>query len=129
MEDTLTLFKLLSEKNRLRIVAALMEEDELCACQIRELLGLAGSTVSRHLAQMVDGKILLSRKDGRWVYFRIRKSMAISFPLEWLEKKLERDLRLQLDKQRLADILLEDKEDICRRQRLADMPDVHFAMG
>jgi len=50
MKNTVSLLKALSDQNRLRVVAALLSEPELCACQIKELLNVTGATVSRHLA-------------------------------------------------------------------------------
>ncbi|MCP4021796.1 MAG: winged helix-turn-helix transcriptional regulator, partial [Desulfobacteraceae bacterium] len=72
MEKTLSILKALSDKNRLRITAALLHYDELCACQITELLQLSGATVSRHLSLLHQSKILGRRKDGRWIFYFFR---------------------------------------------------------
>ena len=68
MEPLLPL-KALADRNRLRIVAALADYEELCACQLTELLGVSGATASRHLAQLTASGLLASRKDGRWVHY------------------------------------------------------------
>ena len=65
MNTTARILKALSEPNRLRIVMALTDNRELCACQITELLRLSGATVSRHLAQLTLCGLLESRKEGR----------------------------------------------------------------
>jgi DNA-binding transcriptional ArsR family regulator len=62
------LHKALSSQARLRIVA-MLRGGELCACQIQAVLGLAPSTVSRHVGELRDAGLLTERKDGRWVYF------------------------------------------------------------
>lgn len=62
MEKVLSIMKALSDANRLRIVSALMAFDELCACQITELLQVSGATVSRHLALLVNAEVLESRR-------------------------------------------------------------------
>ena len=49
MDGTVNLLKALSDTNRLRTVLALHRYEELCACQITELLQVTGETVSRHL--------------------------------------------------------------------------------
>jgi len=48
----------MSDKNRLRILNALLSHEELCACQITELLQIAGAAASRHLSLMVSSGIL-----------------------------------------------------------------------
>ncbi len=62
------LHKALSSQVRLRIIA-MLRKGELCACQIQAVLGLAPSTVSRHVAELRDAGLLTERKDGRWVHF------------------------------------------------------------
>ena len=64
------LHKALASPARLRIVA-MLRDGELCACQIQAVLGLAPSTVSRHVAELRDAGLVTERKDGRWVYFRL----------------------------------------------------------
>ena len=44
---------------------------ELCVCQIVELLGLAPSTVSKHLAILKQARLVDSRKEGRWMFYRL----------------------------------------------------------
>jgi ArsR family transcriptional regulator len=63
-------FKALSDLNRLRILKALQTRI-LCACEIRELLGLASSTVSQHLDVLKDAGFIIDVKDGRWVNYMI----------------------------------------------------------
>jgi ArsR family transcriptional regulator, arsenate/arsenite/antimonite-responsive transcriptional repressor len=64
------IFKALSDMNRLRILKALQTRI-LCACEIRELLGLASSTVSQHLDVLKDAGFIIDMKDGRWVNYMI----------------------------------------------------------
>ena len=49
MREFMAVLKALADENRVRAVAALRGR-ELCVCQIVELLGLANSTVSKHMA-------------------------------------------------------------------------------
>lgn len=88
MKKTVSLLKALSDQNRLRVVAALLSSNELCACQIKELLKVTGATVSRHLALLIQTGIVDSRKDGRWVYYRLQKKNSdFSALILWLEKQ------------------------------------------
>jgi len=118
MDECLKILKALSDQNRLRIVAALMNYEELCACQITELLHVTGATVSRHLGQLVNAGILKNRKDGRWIYYRLHTSNTIILPvIEWIKNKLADDNILTDDRAAIEKILADDKEDLCRRQR------------
>lgn len=117
MESLLTIFKALADKNRLRIVASLQRQDELCACQIIEMLGVAGATASKHLAFLQDAGMITSRKDGRWNYFSLNKNLPQDFPGEWLKKTLNNLPEIITDEKHLDVILLESPVDICRRQR------------
>ena len=68
MEQTLNILKALADRNRLRIVIALEDYGEMCACQITELLQVAGATSSRHLSLLVNADIVKARKEGRWIF-------------------------------------------------------------
>ena len=69
MKEFISVAKALSDENRARILLALGGR-ELCVCQVVELLGLAGSTVSRHMAILRQSGLVTARKDGRWIYYR-----------------------------------------------------------
>lgn len=70
MEDNTKIFKALSDKNRLRILKALQSK-VLCACEIRELLQLANSTVSQHLKILKESKFIIERKNGKWINYQV----------------------------------------------------------
>ena len=70
MQETLEIFKSLSDINRLRILKALQTK-KLCVCEIRELLQLANSTVSQHLKILRENDFVLEEKDGRWVNYML----------------------------------------------------------
>ncbi len=117
MQNLISVFKALADKNRLRIVASLWEQDELCACQVIEMLGVTGATVSRHLTILQDAGIIVSRKDGRWIYFRLSEQLPKEFPREWLQNTLHGMPEIIKDQENLDSILKENPVDICRRQR------------
>ncbi|MDA3820531.1 MAG: metalloregulator ArsR/SmtB family transcription factor, partial [Candidatus Delongbacteria bacterium] len=86
MDDFLSILKALSDKNRLRIFYALLSYEELCACQITELLQVTGATASRHLSIMVNAGILKNRKDGRWIYFRLNtEDLSLEPVINWVK--------------------------------------------
>ncbi len=118
MENLLTILKAMSDKNRLRIFNALLSYDELCACQITELLQVAGATASRHLSLMVNAGILKNRKNGRWIYFRINNEERSLDPMfKWVKQKLENSEQIKKDHDKLQRIALIPCEDLCREQR------------
>ena len=117
MTHSLEILKALSDLNRLRIVAALSRHDELCACQITELLEVAGATVSRHLAILQRSGLLDSRKEGRWVYYRLAPPIGTEPVLTWLENSFEESEVMQADFRALEKIIRIGREDLCRMQR------------
>ena len=117
MDTTLGIMKALSDKNRMRCVAALWRFDELCACQITELLQVSGATASRHLAILQKSGLVDSRKEGRWVFYRLQKPEGSSQLFQWLEHSLSGTHELVEDFQFLKKILDMTPEDLCRMQR------------
>ena len=117
METTLEILKALSEKNRMRVVAALWRFDELCACQITELLTVSGATASRHLGILQKAGLVDSRKEGRWVYYRLRQPIKSELLFQWLEHSLGGADELVKDFQSLKKIVGITREDLCRQQR------------
>ena len=65
-------FKALAEPNRIRILK-MLEVRPLCVCEITDILGLATSTVSRHLAVLRDSELIADEKDGKWVEYRLNE--------------------------------------------------------
>jgi ArsR family transcriptional regulator, arsenate/arsenite/antimonite-responsive transcriptional repressor len=118
MDAPLLVLKALADRNRLRMVAALTERGELCACQLTELSGVAGATVSRHLSLLVQAGVAESRKEGRWVHYRLRPGVADKGPLaKWLREALADSPDVERDRKALDRILARDREDLCRDQR------------
>ena len=90
MYEFLNITKALAEENRLRILLAL-DAQELCVCQIIELLELAPSTVSKHMSVLRQARLIDGRKDGRWMYFRLADENApidVKEAIAWVKKSL-----------------------------------------
>ena len=45
---------------------------DVCACTFSEQLGLSAATVSHHMTVLREAGLVAGRKDGLWVYYRIR---------------------------------------------------------
>lgn len=120
MDNALEILKALSDKNRSRVVAALTRYDELCACQITELLQVSGATASRHMGILQKAGLVGSRKDGRWVYFFLTKPEGSEPLFQWLETSLLNSEQVRNDFQALEEIVGMTREDLCRMQRGED---------
>lgn len=67
----LQLFKNLSDETRLSIVLLLSEMGELCVCDLCTALEQSQPKISRHLAMLRESGLLLDRKQGKWVHYRL----------------------------------------------------------
>ncbi|MBW5813862.1 As(III)-sensing metalloregulatory transcriptional repressor ArsR [Yersinia kristensenii] len=67
----LQLFKNLSDETRLGIVLLLKEMGELCVCDLCSALEQSQPKISRHLAMLRESGLLLDRKQGKWVHYRL----------------------------------------------------------
>lgn len=76
MKQNVQLYKTLADETRLRILALLLSEGELCVCDIIAALKLPQSTTSRHLAHLRKAGWVNDRRCGLWIYYSIRDSDA-----------------------------------------------------
>jgi DNA-binding transcriptional ArsR family regulator len=116
--EFLNITKALAEENRLRILLAL-EVEELCVCQIIELLELAPSTVSKHMSVLRQARLVDSRKDGRWTYYRLADAGApseVRDAIAWVKKSLAANECIRKDAGKLEEILKIDREILCNQQ-------------
>ena len=110
--------KALADENRVRILAALRSR-ELCVCQVIALLELAPSTVSKHLSILRNARLIASRKQGRWMYYRLAGDEApaeIEDSLSWIFRSIGENTRIVEDSLRLKEILKIDPEVLCSLQ-------------
>lgn len=71
----LALFKNLSEETRLTLVLLLRQAGELCVCELVSALEESQPKVSRHLAMLRESGLLIDRREGKWVYYRLSPHM------------------------------------------------------
>ncbi|MBD3419265.1 MAG: metalloregulator ArsR/SmtB family transcription factor [Chitinivibrionales bacterium] len=105
-----------SDPNRVRAFMAL-RNGELCVCQLIELLKLAPSTVSKHMSVLKDAGLVLSRKDSRWVYYRIPDKDTgtfISALTGIVADYLERDLTIKRDAKAVLKITSMSLSETCK---------------
>lgn len=65
------LFKALSDQTRLKIAYALLQEEELCVCDVAHIIGATTATVSHHLRLLRNLGIAKSRKEGKLVFYSL----------------------------------------------------------
>lgn len=70
MKDFIKTMKALSDPNRVKVVK-LLDRKELCVCEITEALQMAQSTVSKHLRILEEAGLVLYRKLGPWIFYRL----------------------------------------------------------
>jgi len=117
VRDILAITKALADGSRLRVLM-LLQTGELCACQIIEMLRLAPSTVSRHMAVLHQGRLVESRKEGRWIYYRLAGKDApppARRAIRWLGESLKNDRQIVQDARRLERVHKMDPEKLCAR--------------
>jgi DNA-binding transcriptional ArsR family regulator len=69
-ERMAAVFKVLADPSRCRLVAALVEAEELCVCDLAATVGLSESSTSHHLRVLRALNLVRARRDGRMVYYR-----------------------------------------------------------
>lgn len=73
-EDTLTrlsdLFKVFGDGTRIRILYALFEQ-EVCVCDLAQLLGMTQSAVSHQLRVLKQARLIRSRREGKTIFYAL----------------------------------------------------------
>lgn len=65
------MFRACSDWTRLRILNLLRHRDELCVCDIVDLLGVPQPKASRHLRYLRKAGLVRVRQDGRWSHYAL----------------------------------------------------------
>lgn len=112
LDRTLGVTKALANPARLRILAAL-ERGESCVCQLTAVLGLATSTVSAHLSELRRAGLLLDRKDGKIVFYRLAEDPNLRAWRRIVAGALRDDPRIAEDSAFLDRIKSVDVETFC----------------
>jgi len=96
-------FRILGDETRLRSLALIADQDELCVCELVAALDLSQPKISRHLSALRDAGLLEARRDAQWVFYRITKTLP-----DWQNRVIQAALEgitdepvLKLDRTRL----------------------------
>ena len=66
------IFKVLADQTRLKVTYALCCEDELCVCDVANIIGSSMATASHHLRLMRNMGIAKYRKEGKLVFYSLQ---------------------------------------------------------
>ena len=70
MNELVTIFKALSDETRLRVIK-LLEQGELCVCDITAALDMVQPKVSFHLSALKEAGFIKDRKQGKWIHYSL----------------------------------------------------------
>lgn len=103
MNDIVLFAKALSDPTRIRIVAALRSH-ELCVCELSDGLEMSQSTLSSHLQTIRQAGLVRTRKEGKWIYYRLDSDLAPAVEALFAHYigALASDRRLKRDAERIA---------------------------
>ena len=106
MEMLASYFKGLADENRLRILNLLFH-GELCGCDIQYVLNVSQSTASRHLSYLKNSGLVLDRRAGYRVFYRLvqSKDPEIAQLFEYLVMAFSKDKVLKADMKKLRDAI------------------------
>ena len=68
-------FRALADPTRLRCLLLLAPEEELCVCELQHALDEIQPKISRHLAMLREVGIVLDRREGQWIHYRINPAL------------------------------------------------------
>jgi ArsR family transcriptional regulator len=114
MKAFIKVMKALSDPNRVKMIK-LLQCKVLCVCEIQKALGLAQSTVSKHLKILEDAELITYTKDGLWVNYSLgdgAKNPYAASLIGNLRHWLDDDEGVAELIKRLPEI---DRENICSR--------------
>jgi len=120
LKKLIRVMKALSDPNRV-MVLKMLEVKELCVCEITAILGLAQSTVSKHLKILEDAGLVDSWKNGAWVNYKLSENPENSYA-EIMQKNIKTWLAADpqiMEKQAQAEKA--DRIVICAANEIAGM--------
>lgn len=83
---------MLSHPIRLRCVLMLLDQPELCVCDLTAVIGVPQPSVSRHLGQLRAAGLVADRREGQWIHYRLDGELP-----EWVMSVLEATAKAVLD--------------------------------
>jgi ArsR family transcriptional regulator len=88
LNETDAFFKMLADSTRLRCLLLMQAEGELCVCELTHALNLSQPKISRHLAHLREAGVLVARRNGTWMNYRINPDLQ-GWALQILQTTLD----------------------------------------
>ncbi len=115
MRDFELALKAVGDPTRTRILK-LLEGGGLCVCQVQAVLGLAPSTVSKHLTTLKLAGLVEDRRNGKWIEYRLLRESHnphAAKVLQLLRAELDKDAAVIADRKRLREIKAIPLVELC----------------
>jgi len=103
MKKITNIFKALSDDTRLRVVK-LLQERELCVCELMQVLDMSQPRISRHMSVLKNAGLLEDRREGKWVHYSLRNGVEnkeINVILQTLSRLAADHPLVQVDRRKL----------------------------
>ena len=84
MRDLVKIFKALSDETRIRLLK-LLQQRELCVCELMQALNMTQSRVSRNLGILKNAGLVKDRRDGLWVHYSLDQKSFNKYAMPLLE--------------------------------------------
>jgi len=78
------MFDAVADATRRRILALLVDQGELCVCELTAALDDIQPKISRHLGVLKDSGLVVPRREGTWMFYRLASSLPA-----WADALLE----------------------------------------
>ena len=113
--ELVKIIKALADENRLRILN-IINHKELCVCEMENILGMTQSNVSRHLIKLKEAELIVSEKQGQFVFHKVNPDVMEQFP--FIYALLNQELgNLKKSKEDLSKLqTLTDQGSLCERE-------------
>ncbi|MFP4199517.1 MAG: ArsR/SmtB family transcription factor [Halanaerobium sp.] len=72
--DIIEVLKALAHENRIRILN-LLAKNELCVCELENIMQVNQSNASRHLAKLKQVNLIKGRKKAQWIYYHLNDEL------------------------------------------------------
>jgi ArsR family transcriptional regulator len=69
------LFAAMAHETRLRCLVLLLRQRELCVCELTHAIGAAQPHMSRHLGQLRHAGLVVDRRQGLWIHYRLNPDL------------------------------------------------------
>jgi len=86
------IFKSISDETRARATLLIASQGELCVCELMFALEESQPKISRHLAHLRSRGLLLDRRQGQWVYYRLNPHLPV-----WVKEMLQITLKANVE--------------------------------